>query len=216
MGSKTGAVTASMEQSAAGTGPDGGTQGKDGRDAPAGPDALSRDDAFEILSNRRRRFALHHLQHNGERAELGELSEHVAAWENDSRVQEISATERKRVYTSLQQFHLPKMDDKGVIEFDDREGVVELTPAAEQMDVYLEVVEDNDIPWSQYYLGLAAVNLGLLVAAMAGTYPLRLFPDAGWGLFVATTFLVSALVHTYYSRTEMRLGDSETPPEVRG
>ncbi|MCU4719002.1 DUF7344 domain-containing protein [Halapricum hydrolyticum] len=207
-----------MEQSAAGTGPDGGTQGKDERGAPAGPDApaLSRDDAFEILSNRRRRFALHHLQHNGERAELGELSEHVAAWENDTGVQEISATERKRVYTSLQQFHLPKMDDKGVVEFDDREGVVELTPAAEQMDVYLEVVEGNDVPWSQYYLALAAVNLGLFVAALAGTYPLRLVPDAGWGLFVVTTFLVSALVHTYYSRTEMRLGDSETPPEVRG
>ncbi|QSG10748.1 putative trancriptional regulator, ArsR family [Halapricum desulfuricans] len=215
MGSKTEAVTASTDgQAVAGVGPDDGTRGKDERNGS--PEAeLSRDDAFEILSNRRRRFALHHLQHNGERAELGELSEHVAAWENDSGVQEISASERKRVYTSLQQFHLPKMDDKGVVEFDDREGVVELTAAAEQMDVYLEVVEGNDVPWSQYYLGLAAVNLGLLVAATAGTYPLRLVPDAGWGLFVATTFLVSALVHTYYSRTEMRLGDSESPPEVR-
>ncbi|WP_229112572.1 DUF7344 domain-containing protein [Halapricum desulfuricans] len=215
MASKTEAVTASTDgQSVAGVGPDDGARGKDERDESPKTE-LSRDDAFEILSNRRRRFALHHLQHNGERAELGELSEHVAAWENDSGVQEISASERKRVYTSLQQFHLPKMDDKGVVEFDDREGVVELTPAAEQMDVYLEVVEDNDIPWSQYYLGLAAVNLGLLVAATAGTYPLRLVPDAGWGLFVVTTFLVSALVHTYYSRTEMRLGDSDNPPEVR-
>ena len=216
MASKSEAVTASIDdQPVDGVGPDDGP-GKDERDAPAEPDGavLSRDDAFEILSNRRRRFALHHLQHNGERAELGELSEHVAAWENDSNVQEISASERKRVYTSLQQFHLPKMDDKGVVEFDDREGVIELTPAAEQMDVYLEVVEGNDVPWSQYYLGLAAVNLGLLVAAMAGTYPLRLVPDGGWGLFVVTTFLISALVHTYYSRTEMRLGDAETPPEV--
>ena len=217
MGSKTGAITApANEQPGAGAGPD-GAQGKDDRDAPTEADepTLSRDDAFEILSNRRRRFALHHLQHNGERAELGELSERVAAWENDSGVQEISASERKRVYTSLQQFHLPKMDDKGVVEFDDREGVVELTPAAEQMDVYLEVVEGNDVPWRQYYLGLAAVNLGLLVAATAGTYPLRLVPDAGWGLFVATTFLVSALVHTYYNHTEMRLGDTDSPPEVR-
>jgi hypothetical protein len=177
---------------------------------------LTRDDTFEILSNHRRRFALHHLQQNGETAQLGELSEHVAAWENDIDVQQVSSSERKRVYTSLQQFHLPKMDEKGIIEFDDREGVVELTAAAEDVDIYLEVVDSNDVPWSQYYLGLAAVNLGVLVGALAGLYPFTLVPSAGLALFVVTTFLVSALVHTYFSRTEMRLGDSDTPPEVEG
>jgi hypothetical protein len=177
---------------------------------------LTRDDTFEILSNHRRRFALHHLQQNGEKAQLGDLSEHVAAWENDIDVQQVSSTERKRVYTSLQQFHLPKMDETGVVEFDDREGVVELTAAAEDVDIYLEVVDGNDVPWSQYYLGLAAVNLAVLVGALAGLYPFTLVPSAGLALFVVTTFLVSALVHTYFSRTEMRLGDSDTPPEVEG
>ncbi|QCC52847.1 hypothetical protein DV733_01485 [Halapricum salinum] len=179
-------------------------------------DPLTRDDTFEILSNHRRRFALHHLQQNGDRADLGDLSEHVAAWENDIGVAEVSSSERKRVYTSLQQFHLPKMDEKGVVEFDDREGVVELTAAAGDVDIYLEVVDGNDVPWSQYYLGLAAVNLGILGAALAGLYPFTLVPSAGLALLVVTTFLVSALVHTYFNRTEMRLGDSDTPPEVEG
>lgn len=179
-------------------------------------DALSHDDVFEILSNRRRRFTLHHLQRNVDRAELGELSEHVAAWENGTPVDGISSAERKRVYTSLQQFHLPKLDSKGVVDFDDRAGVVELTPAAEDIDIYLEVVEGRDIPWSQFYLGLAAVNLGLLVAASVGTFPLTLISGIGWGIFVATTFLVSAFVHTYVNRTEMRLGDTEKPLEVEG
>ena len=179
-------------------------------------DPLTRDDTFEILSNHRRRFALHHLQQNGDRADLGDLSEHVAAWENDIGVAEVSSSERKRVYTSLQQFHLPKMDEKGVVEFDDREGVVELTAAAGDVDIYLEVVDGNDVPWSQYYLGLAAVNLGILGTALAGLYPFTLVPSAGLALLVVTTFLVSALVHTYFNRTEMRLGDSDTPPEVEG
>ena len=174
-----------------------------------------KDELYDLLSNHRRRYVIHFCKQADEPVTLSDLAEKVAAREQDKSVAELTSAERKRVYTSLQQFHLPKMDDKGVIQFDDREGVVELTPAAGQMDVYLEVVEDNDIPWSQYYLGLSAVNLGLLVAATAGTYPLRLVPDAGWGLFVVTTFLVSALVHTYYSRTEMRLGDSGTPPEAR-
>ena len=177
-------------------------------------DSLSRDEVFEILSNRRRRFTLHHLQRNVDRADLGELSENIAAWENGIERDAVSSAERKNVYTSLQQFHLPKLDEQGVVDFDEREGVVELTPAAEDIDIYLEVVRGRDIPWSQFYLGLAAVNLGLLVAAAVGTFPLTVIPGHGWGIFVATTFLVSAIVHTYVNRTEMRLGDEKKPPEV--
>lgn len=43
---------------------------------------LTTDEVFEILSNHRRRYALNHLERNGERTSLGELSENVAAWEN--------------------------------------------------------------------------------------------------------------------------------------
>lgn len=120
------------------------------------------------------------------------------------------------MYTSLQQFHLPKLDEKEVVDFDGRAGTVELGDAAKDVDIYLEVVAERDIPWSQFYLGLAAVNLALLVATFAGTEPLTMIPDLGWGIFVATTFLVSALVHTYYNRTKMHMGQTEKPPEVEG
>lgn len=175
---------------------------------------LSQDEIFGILSNQRRRYAIHHLHQNGDRADLGELAEKIAAWENDIDVNAVSSDERKRVYTSLQQFHLPKLDEQGILEFDDREGLVELNSIADDVDVYLEVVEGRDVPWSHYYLVLAMVNLAVLTAAYAGTYPLRAIPMADWGIFVAVTFLVSAIAHTYVSRTEMRLGDTETPPEV--
>jgi hypothetical protein len=175
---------------------------------------LSRDEIFEILSNQRRRFTLHHLQQNGDRAELGDIARHVAAWENGVDVDAVSSEERKRVYTSLQQFHLPKLDERGVIAFDDREGVVELNSIAEDVDVYLEVVEGLDIPWSHYYLLLATVNLAVLTGSYAGIFTLQAIPIADWGIFVAVTFLVSAIVHTYFSRTEMRLGDADTPPGV--
>lgn len=175
---------------------------------------LSRSEVFEILSNQRRRYALHHLKQNGDRADLGDIAEHVAAWENDVEVPAISSAERKRVYTSLQQFHLPKLDDKGVLEFDDREGVVELTSMAEDMDIYLEVVQGREIPWSQYYLALAGVNLAILAGASVGVPPLETIGMGAWATFVAVTFLASAVFHTYVSRTEMRLGDTETPPEL--
>jgi hypothetical protein len=178
------------------------------------PQQLSKNEVFELLSNERRRYAIHHVKQSDGAVELGALSEQVAAWENSGEVSGVSSDERKSVYTSLQQFHLPKMEREGVVEFDDRQGTVELSPRAEDLDVYLEVVEGYDIPWSEYYLGLSAISLALVVSAAADIYPIALVSGTGWAIFTAVTFLVSALVHTYISRTEMRLESGDQPPEV--
>lgn len=180
---------------------------------PAQEDVTT-DEVFELLSNQRRRFALHYLKHRDETAQLGELSEHVASWENGTELHEVDSAERKRVYTSLQSHHLPKMDEQGVVDYDDRAGVVELEASAEDLDVYLEVVSDKDIPWSQYYLGLGAVNAALVAAASINVWPTTLLPDVAWAAFVVTTVLVSAAVHTYHDSAQ-RLGDQEEPPELR-
>jgi hypothetical protein len=176
---------------------------------------VSRDECFELLSNHRRRYTLHYLQQNGEEATLGELADQVAAWENDIPPADVSYDQRKRVYTSLQQVHLPRMDDFDVVDFDDRGGFVEPGPAADDLDIYLEVVQGNDVPWSLFYLGLALLNLALVVAAMAGAPLLGLVPAQGWAVFVLTTFLVASGSHLYLTRTEMRLGHSQKPPDLR-
>lgn len=177
-------------------------------------EALSDDNWFDILSNHRRRYVLHHLQGNGEQTTLGELSEQVAAWENDTDVENVSATQRKRAYTSLQQVHLPRMDELDIVEYDDRAGTVELGPAGEDLDIYLEVVQGNDIPWSEFYVGLAMVNLGLLTAVAVDTVPLTAIPDLGWAVFSTTTFLVTAVCHFCLNRREMLLGREEAPPDT--
>ena len=181
---------------------------------PAGEDdPLSTDEALELLNNRRRRYALHHLKHEEREVSLGDLAERVAAWENDTTVREVDSTQRKRVYTSLQQFHLPKLDEGGVVNYDERAGVVELTDQADDLDVYLEVVYGADIPWSQYYLGLAGVNAALVAAVGMDAWPLAALPDFAWAAFVVTTLAVSALVHLYYTSSN-RLGATPAPPEV--
>lgn len=167
---------------------------------------VSNDERFEVLSNHRRRYALHYLQRNGDRATLGELADQVAAWENGIDTDSVSYDERKRVYTSLQQIHLPRMDETGVVEFDDRDGVVQLGPTAHEVDVYLEIVAGNDVPWSKFYVGLAILNAGLVAGAGLGFFPV--IPDVGWAIFVLVTFLVTALAHLYVTRTEMKLGET--------
>lgn len=175
-----------------------------------GSPGISRDDLFDILSNHRRRYALHSLKQRDRAVAVGDLAEEIAAWENGVSIAELTAADRKRVYTALQQFHLPKMDTTGIVEFDST-GNVALTETANALDVYLDVVTDDTISWSHYYLGLSVVSL--VVTTGVWLAPFTLFPELVWAVLVASMFLLSALAHTYYNR-RMRLGADGTPPEI--
>ena len=177
------------------------------------PQTLSRDEMFELLSNRRRRYILHYLHDTETSAALSDLAEQVAAWETDPAIRDISASERKTVYTSLQQFHLPKMDETGAVEFDQRAGEVTITDAASELDVYLEVVDRYDIPWSFYYIGFSAIGTILVALSWLGVAPFGAVPDMGWTVFLLAALLVSSVSHYLLTR-RMRVGAGETPPEV--
>lgn len=173
-------------------------------------DKLSRETVFEVLENRRRRYALHYLKQEDGEVDLGPLAERVAAWETDTPLEELQRDARQRVYVSLLQVHLPAMQQAGLVEFDDEARVVQLTDAARTVDIYLEVIPADDIHWAEYYLGVTAVNAVVLVAVWMDLYPFSILPDAAWGLFVAGLFVLATLVHHYYHR-RLRLG-TEGPP----
>jgi len=186
------------------------TQGQDSTSA----NKVSLDDCFDILSNHRRRYLLHYLEcHNGS-TDIGELARRIAAWENNISTEEVRYEERKRVYTSLQQVHLPRMDKMGVVEFDDQSGNVQLGPAADEVDVYMEIVRGNNIPWSIFYLGSAVLNLGIILMVSLTDAILPISNGFWLAIFSVTTFLVASLAHIYINRVEMRLGNSSKPPEL--
>lgn len=180
------------------------------RSPDAGGNGLARDTVFDVLQNRRRRYALHYLKQENGPVSLGGLAEQVAAWETDTTLGELSSQARQRVYVSLLQAHLPAMEKAGVVRFDDAERTVELSEAARTVDIYLEVVPADDIAWAEYYLGVTAVNAVLLLIAWQDVYPFAVLPDAAWGLFVAGLFVLATLVHHRYHR-RTRLG-TEGPP----
>lgn len=167
---------------------------------------------FELLSNHRRRYAWHHCKRVQEEVPLGELAEQVAAWENGKSVNEITSTERKRVYTSLQQTHLPKMDEADVVEFEN--GVVELGERADELEVYVDVVDGDDIPWSEYYIGLTAVSAALLAAVWLTGAAGGLVSGLGWATIVVIAFALSAVAHLLSDRAR-RIGSAGLPPELR-
>lgn len=176
--------------------------------------AVTRDDIYEMLGNQRRRYALHYIERRGPaEVELRDLAERVAAWENEKPVAELTTAERKRVQTALHQFHLPKLDDSGFVEYDTDQQAVTLTDQASDLRVYLDVVPGRDVPWGVLYLGLAAVCGAILAATWLGVAPLAGVADRALSLFFLVSVGVTAAVHTCYS-ARMRLGRGEKPPEV--
>lgn len=164
---------------------------------------------FDLLSNQRRRYAIHYCKREGEPVTLGDLAEHVAAWELEKDVEAITSAERKRVYTSLQQTHLPTLERADMIEFDDR--TIELTDEAAELDVYLDVVPADSVPWGVYYLGLTAVGSVVMGGLWLEVIPTETVPELGWTTLVFALFGVSAVVHVVQNR-QMRLGEMERPP----
>ncbi|SFR36491.1 DUF7344 domain-containing protein [Halorubrum sodomense] len=175
---------------------------------------VSEDELFDVLANQRRRFAVHLLKREEkERFEIGDMAEQIAAWENGIDTAEITGNERKRVYTALQQSHLPKMDDAGVVEFNKDRGIVEPTEAIQNVDLYMDVVEGKEIPWSTYYLGLSGVATALTGAVALDAWPFVLLPDMAWTVAIVVAFAFSAITHKYYT-AEMKVGEPDEPPEL--
>jgi DNA-binding transcriptional ArsR family regulator len=164
---------------------------------------------FQLLSNHRRRYALHYCKQASGPVELGELAEQVAASELEKPIEELTSTERKRVYTSLQQTHLPTLERAGIVE-DSREGIT-LTEHAADLNIYLDIVPSNSIPWGLYYTGLSAFSTLVLVGLWAELLPTEMVPVLGWMGFVVALFAVSAVVHTYQNH-QRRLGEIDQPP----
>jgi hypothetical protein len=157
------------------------------------PVELSLDTIFEILKNQRRRYVLKYLREATGTVQLNELADQVAAWENDKAVGLVSSNERKRVYVGLYQCHLTKMDDSGVIEFDQYRGTIEVRPAVERLYEYLDFGEETDEEpqpaWDRYYTGIAVGGLALALAGVA-------IPAVPLGLlgFLLTTVLAVTVV----------------------
>jgi DNA-binding transcriptional ArsR family regulator len=163
-------------------------------------DGLSDDEIFDVLQNERRRYVLQYLRQHGGPVTLGDLASHVAAAEYDCAFEDVSSAQRKRVYTTLQQSHLPRMDEAGIIAYDGDEGVITTTPQTQELTVYLEIVPEGEFPWREYYLSFGAISLAVMVVLWAGVYPFTLIPPLVWATVMAALLTASALYHTFVAR----------------
>jgi len=165
--------------------------------------SLSQDVVFELLSSPRRRYILYHLRQTDGPVELTTLAEQVAAWENETDVDNITEQERKRVYVSLYQTHIPRLDEAGVIEYDSDSGMVSLASQAREIDNYLDSTEET-FSWQWGYLLLALVSGAVLALTVTGAGFFDDFSESLVSVAILVAFTVTAISHTVYRLLQRR------------
>lgn len=163
-------------------------------DPPDHPERVSCEEAFELLRNERRRRVLRYLRVTPTTT-TGELAEHVAAEEIGTTPERLGSTERKRVYISLYQSHLPTLADARVIEYDRDRGTVERSAAADAVDRHLDRFDGTRTgPAVGLRYGALALEV-LVVAGALGISPLGALSPPWWAV-VGTLTLVALLLAT--------------------
>lgn len=165
---------------------------------------MSQDDAFDILSNGRRRFVLYYLREADEPVELGELAGELAAWENETTPSELTKQQRKRVYVSLYQTHIQKLADAGVIEYDQDTGMVRLADGSAQIGEYLSVgtEEDGRTRWQEAYIALAVVGAALYALVALEVSVFAVFSELQIGLVIVGALALLASAHYVQARRQ--------------
>jgi hypothetical protein len=177
--------------------------------------ALSKEEIFDVLQNQRRRYVLHYLERFDEPVTLSDLATQVAAWEYRTPVEDVTEKQKKRVYTTLQQTHLPKMDEVGIVDYDSDAGTIERTPHTDELTVYLEIVPGQEFPWREYYLSLGAISLAIVATLWGDIQPFTDVSPLVWATLMAVVWTVSAAYHTFVAR-ELTLSEYEPPDESEG
>lgn len=163
---------------------------------------ITLDDLFEVLKNQRRRRVIRYLGERDEPVSLSDLSESIAAMENDKPVSQLTSQERKRVYVGLYQVHLPKMAGMEFIEYDKGRGMIARGRATHYAEAYLQHAESKQNTWSTYYIGVAGFGWLLLLGSLTSNL---LAPTVAAVGFLA---ILTGIVVTHVYRT---WGESDLP-----
>lgn len=163
--------------------------------AERGPGDLEAVEIHDVLSNERRKMVIDLLRETEGSMSARDLSEHIA--ERETGESPPPRNIRQSAYVSLHQTHLPKLDELGIIEYDESDKTVALDEAASaEVSVYMETVPKYGISWSEYYLGVSVLGLLLVVATWVNVPLIASFDAAVWTSAVLAMIALSAVYQT--------------------
>lgn len=164
---------------------------------------LTQAKLFDVFSNARRRRTVQFLKRQGGSCDLAPLVEQVAAWENDTDPDDVTRTQRRRVYISLYQTHLPMLEDHGIVDWDPDGHEIELLPSEDRFEPYLDRHLEDQRQWHRLYAAVTAVGVVAfgLSALAVGPLTTAAAPVVALGLCLAV--LVLSVVQHVSRRPEL-------------
>lgn len=104
---------------------------------------LAPDDAFQAISNCRRRHILLSLDCSDSPINAGDLAVELAAIENGVKPSAVTSDQRSRVYIALTQVHLETLNEIGAVKYDSRSKQVAPTDATAGLAEVIRRIESS-------------------------------------------------------------------------
>jgi hypothetical protein len=171
-----------------------------GERAPADRE-IPPSDVHDVLRNDRRRMVIELLGDADDPVTARELSERIAVRETGEDPPPRNV--RQSVYISLQQTHLPKLEELGIVEYDEHTKAVRPAENAADVGVYMEVVPKYGLSYSEFCGGLGVLGVLLVAATELGVPVVSALPATAWAVAVFCVLVASAAYNTYTQRSSL-------------
>ncbi|ELY54883.1 DUF7344 domain-containing protein [Natronococcus jeotgali] len=127
-------------------------------------DSLEESEVFHILGNDRRRAIVQLLAGEPGQIDVSDVATEIASTESDAA--SVPNNLYKSVYVSLQQTHLPQLQEDDVIEYDSEAKTIRPGPNFDDVLGYVDGETSDRSSTLRLHLGICL--LGLLLIAIAG------------------------------------------------
>lgn len=156
------------------------------------PDTLEESEIFHILGNDRRRAIVQLLAARSDRIAVSEIATTIASRESETTPPPNNLY--KSVYVSLQQTHLPHLEEEAVIDYDTEAKTIGTGPRFDDVVSYVDGPDESDGSVLLVHLGLAVVGLALVAFASLGVPVVSRLDPALWCALVLVAIAGSSLV----------------------
>lgn len=160
---------------------------------------------FDVFSNARRRRTVQYLKQRNGSCDLSSLVEQVAAWENETDPETVTRTQRRRVYISLYQTHLPMLEEHGIVAWDPDDHTIDLLPHEDVFDPYLDHRLEDQREWHRLYVTVTALGVLGLAVSWLSIGPLTTAVAPAVALALCLLVLALAVVQHVSRRPDLEL-----------
>ncbi len=153
--------------------------------------SVEESEVFHILGNDRRRAIVTLLAGNRGRADVSDIATEIAEREADRT--SVPNNLYKSVYVSLQQTHLPQLEEEAVIEYDTDSKTIQPGANFEDVLCYVDNGDDVEDRVLEVHLGLCVLGLVLIALAGGGIPLISSVDPAVWSVVVLLGVAASSL-----------------------